>query len=265
MTQLNASPPPTEKDGGNMVLILIAVALGIVTIVLTNVYIVDIRKQVEGATETVYRLNRSIDVGDKLREQDLSPVVLPLTIVEDFGKFITRKDLAAWKGEPLLQPARQGELLNFDMFTGRSTGGDLGITEGKVGCPIPVSSEGRPGALQPGMYVDIFAPVMVPGRGPKSMVVMERVRIFAVGNRTRDNSESRSGSSYGNVTVEATPAEAQQLFTVQQWLGKSEFRLVVRNPGDTNVLIIDGGVNPELLKLIEQTGPDMDVRGRSGR
>ncbi len=254
--------PTPDKQDNNLTLILIAVALGIVTVVLTNIYIINVRKQVEGETETVYRLKQSYDESDKLRKQDLTAVRMRKEAVAEHGKYITAVDLDAWLGEPVLRPVRQGEYLTWDIFTSTSEGADMRITPGMRACPIPVAAEGRPGSLDPGAIVDIYAPVIKPGQPPQAMLVIEKVRVIMVGSRAIGESGRSGGSSnYNTVTLEVPPDVVQQLFTIQQWLGRAEFLLSPRNPGDNSVQIIDGGVNRELLKLVE-AAQDTDSRRR---
>ncbi len=261
MSQTNPTPPPVPEQS-NMALILVAVGLGIVTVVLTNIYISNIQKQREGEMNTVYRLNISRDAKEKLRQRDLDTVEMHQEVVQQHG-YITAQDLGGWIDSPLLRPARQGELLTFDHFTSYSRGGDLELTPGKKALPIPIAPEGRPGSLDPGMYVDVYAPVMVPGERPRSMLVLERVRLFAVGNRTLNSGHSRRSSSYGTVTLEVSPLEAEQLLTLQQWLGKQEFRLAIRNPGDANIHLDQDGLNPELLKVMARTGTKVTTSTRN--
>ena len=114
-----------------------------------------------------------------------------------------------------------------------------------------------PGNLQPGMFVDIEAPFSVVDGGSTVLPVMEYVRVLAVGNVSIVDQESTRGGrprnpgSYRTISIEVEPNQATDLSMIQK-IAIGDFELHLRNPADQSTpKIRAGGINPEVLRLIE--------------
>lgn len=239
-----SAAPPAQ---GNTTLIIVAVVMGVIVVALSNWYINSIRKQVNQATITIYKLNKPVEPGDKFRsDRDVAKVIVPKSLADGFSDALREKDLSAWHNQPFKQPARENDLLTMRLFV-ESGGIDGSLPEeGMAAVPLPVSSKNAPGVLRPGMRVDIIATLTQEGRLPQAIPVMRNVRVRAVGTRTDGGSERRG--SYSSITVQVTPKEAVQLLTVSDFVGKDGFHVIVRNPADDDVDFV--GVNKEVLKIV---------------
>jgi len=103
------------------------------------------------------------------------------------------------------------------------------------------------------MYIDIEA--QFPGGSLNVLPVMERVEVFSVGSRTIGgdaNSTSRSSRNFTTISIQVSPDDATSLEKIKK-LVVGDFELHMRNPADnTTPKIPEGGINPQVLKLIDR-------------
>ena len=237
---------PRAAAGSNTTLLIVAVVMALFVVVLTNVYITLVRREVEDQGIVVYRLKRDVTPGYKIREQDLEQVRIPKAFAEYGSEYIKPADLPNQLGRAVLSGAKQGSPFTTQLFTKDSQQLDFQIAEGMRGCPLPISSRTAPGILRPGMYIDLYATFPMPGQLPKTLAVMERVKVVAVGSVT-EGDESDRRISYSTVTVEVDPEAAKALLAISKFIGREGFDPLVRQPRDTSGLT---GINPEVLKLV---------------
>lgn len=256
-------PPPPRKPSGpsdqqiNIPLILVAVALGLITVIATNWYIIDLRHTINTDTITLYQLKVSVQPGEVLKRKDLDAIQVPAKLkgnyVEDLHA-VTPKEVDNYTDPKaptkFAQAGRQGQLLTFDLLLGSDGNSRVEPAEGKRAVPLPIDTETALPNLDPMSYVDISAIVNPRGQRTQSMLVMERVRVLAVGDRTANSPNVRRNRNYSTITVEVDPIEAQQLATIQQFAQDHKFRITGRNAGDNTQKIYSGGVNPELLRAL---------------
>jgi len=261
MSQANAggTPPPLGRQAGppqqaNVPLIIIAVALGLITVIATNWYVRKIQTQISMDMITVYKLNRSVEPGQTLRPADVTSIQIPTqfkdTYVDGMGA-ITEDALSVQADRKFQRYANTSALLTWDLFTPPGQGGAeaVNLADGHRAVPIPVSTETAPAFLEPGMTVDINATLTPPGRKTATMLIMERVRVIAVGGRTRAAPEARN-RSYNTITIEVTPEESRALSTIQRYAEDQKFQILYRDSGDTQIEIESATVNPEVLRLL---------------
>jgi len=267
MTQANAQaggtrtpgsmppPPGPTAQSANIPLILIAVGLGLVTVIATNWYIHKVRTQVEGDVIVVYKLNRSVEPGDKLRMRDVAPQQIPAKLQDSIKEFgcITRDDLENQIGLTFKRYANASELLTYTLFTsyGGAGANQIEIDKGYRAVTLPINSEYSSRTIAPNSTVDIFAVLSIPGRRTQNVVVKERVRVLGVGNRMLGaEGKSRGGSSMSSLTIHVTNEEASALVTIGRYAVDEEFVAIERNPTDGDITIDTGSINPEVLKML---------------
>jgi Flp pilus assembly protein CpaB len=252
MNEANPLGRPPQA-GSSPTLIIVAVVLGLVTVVLTNFYINMVRKDVEGRSMHVYRLNKTLEPGDRLNvHKDL----ITLSVSDKFRESMDAMSVIITKpgdlplvhhDETVTRRVNQGEFLSPSFFTGTGKTIDYQVTQGKRGTPLEINSRNAPGLLRPGMYIDISANLTQPGRKvPQSMRIMERLKVLAVGAVTDETAGSRR-INFNTITVETEPAEDLALLTIAKFVGKDGFDISIRNPTDMDAKI---GVNTEVLKLL---------------
>jgi Flp pilus assembly protein CpaB len=244
--QLPQRPVQTDNSS-NMTLVVVAIVMGLLTVAINTWYIGSIRKQIEKDSFIVYKFSHNIDAGHKLNvAKDLVPQLVPNSFIKSFDTAITSLDIDARKDQPLLRPAQENELLTHGFFTGGSGLLDQKVTTGKRAVALDINSRNTTGLLRPGMYIDLSANFIPPDSKPRNIVVIEHLRVIAVGGVTDDSSKARS--SFSTVTVELEPQVIDQLLTIQKYIGKDGFDVRVRNPGDDYTKYVN--INEEILRLV---------------
>lgn len=244
-------------SGPNFVLILIAIGLGLLTVIVTNWYIHQIRTQVEAQKITLFQLKRAVEPGDQLQERDLIRVEVPAPeevrkhYVDSLGA-LTPNLIGNYYGERFKRYANTNALVTSKLFTeeGRGVTGKVEIRDGYRGVPIEVDrNSGAPTGLLPEQVVDLMGKIDIPGQGEKARLIMERVRVLAVGGKT--SSDAVGGRGYSEVMIELKPDEARAIKTIETRLPNNEFVLVTRNPTDDELEIPTGSINPELIRALK--------------
>ncbi len=252
---------PRQQE--NTKLVIAAVIMAALAVILTNIYINQIKKQNELESFKVYVLKISMSPGDRLRSRDVEEISVPdtqkfRTTFDQMGSLDTtglktRIDLK----EPLQRPANAGEILLYRHFTSPDGGViDQKITPGKRLKVLSINSKTVPGALRVGMFVDLEAAFNTQF-GVQVLPVMERVRVVALGTATSyEAATSRvSASRFSSLTIEVTPEQATQMNLIERVM-IGDFDLTVRNPSDTAYTKIpSGGINPAVVDLVERRRP----------
>lgn len=259
MSERTPTPPP---QAGSTKLVIIALVIALVVVVLTNIYIETVRRQVNETAFEVYVLTRNVQPGDTLQQRDIQAQLVPQRFKDSFDRLqvVDRQAMSLHvdQRDTIQRPARTGDLVRSQLF--RTPGLDdraLEVESGKRLIALPVNSASLPGVLQQGMYVDIEAPFFTGGSQPEVLTIMERVQIIALGTHSFSefdtDAPSRSSSrSYRTITIEVTPQEATDLAMILQ-LASGPFHLWIRNPNDTaRPKLSKDGINARVLELVDR-------------
>ena len=256
MTQANTRP--AQSAPASTTLLLVSLGLGLVTIVLINIYMTRVRTEVYGDTFTVYRLTRSLQPGDKVQniERDLRVVQVPSDFEDAFSTAISPQNVNSFVGQELLRAATAGDVLTYSLYT--PLGGapdDTLIRPGYRKISLPVNYRLVPKDLRPGMYVDLAGAFPLGGDTATPLWIMDRVKVLAVGSHTLADEETEAGrtrrsSNYRTIDIEVLPDEALQLFMITS-MSVGDLHLSERNPSDRNVRA-EGQINPVLLDMIKR-------------
>lgn len=249
-----SDPRSGEAPRGDSRLIIVAVALGILAVLSYNLHLSYVRNQARQKAFDVYQLTRSYEPGKGLREKDVKAVPVPEGFKDAFNDAIKDDNIKNMVGRDFMRPGKAGDTLTYDMF--HHTAADAtakSVPTGMRDHVLPVKSGVTvTPTLEPGTKVDIL--VSPAGLG-RTLTVMERVGVVAVGSRTVDDPPARRAGSFRSVTVVVTPDQARKLAAIQTALGDEVFHLNVRNPNDAGETITDpSGVNPQVMRLIGQGG-----------
>jgi len=248
---------PSHAEKNDMRIVLIAAIVALVAVILVNVYIERVRAETREETFTVYILRRSVQPGDAFKQQDVRQEQVPVRFRDAFPGALDEMEMATRTGRARFRRfAPEGAVLDFSLFQRREESNfDRQITRGKRLVALPVNSRTIPGNVRPGMFVDVEAPFGT-AAGPKVLPVLERVKVFAVGQHTMiEESEAgndRGGSNYRTITIEVEPRQATLLADIQR-IALSGFELHLRNPDDPkHPKIPEGGINPRILELLNR-------------
>ena len=240
----------SSSQGGSVKLVAVSFILALITVVLTNIYINRIREQVSAATFTVYELTRSVQPGDTFAATDVREKIVPLEFRDSFDRAIQPSEISTWYGQRIRRSASQSEIVTFEMFSSTLNKRQMDkIPRGMRWISVPINGRSAP-IIRPDVKVDLVAVFEVRGQTERvALTVMENIRVIAVGQRTAEDENSRTRTS-NTITIQVTDEEANDMITIQDFLGESVFTLVIRGTLDTDVKIVGGGINPRVKQLV---------------
>ncbi len=253
-----AATPNTQAPPGSNRLIIIAAVVAVAAVIVVNLYVAMIKRNIAEDRFTVYRLTTTLQPGDKLSEKDVEAVPMPKSYSKSFEGFVVEESgrgnasLTAYIGTPIEKIAKRNQFLVFDMFNNpNDTELDTRIDPNMRLIALPVNARTLPGSLVPGMSVDIEA--QFPGGVVNILPILENVEVFAVGTRSIADEETRRGRDrFDNISIQVTPEEATLLAKIKKMV-IGDFEIQLRNPNDnTTPKIPEGGINPQVLRLIDR-------------
>lgn len=249
-------PSHQPQQSGSAKLLIIALILGVITVMANLAYLQIVKSQAHQRVFKVYQLTRPIKAGRTIQMDDLESLELPESVRPGFDGMgaIFADALPNRIGREVLQETvSQGQLLTYSLFQhSKDRRVDEQIAMDKRWISLTINSRTVPGALRVGMFVDIEAPFNTGGAYPEIMPVMERMQIQALGVTTIADTQvsDRPSRNFQTITIEVTPSEATQLATIQRVMA-GDFELQPRNPKDEKrVKIPMGGINPAVLSLM---------------
>lgn len=248
---------------GSGKLVVVALVLAVVAVVLVNLYIVYVQQASQPDEITVYKLQYPVSAGDKLRDDMVRPVQINVDYREGLGDPLTREMIDNRMGQAFVRSADQGQFLTSSLFDTRDLRRlDREIPSGKRGIALPVNSREVPASLREGAFVDLAATFSVPGAGRQTMPVMENVQVKAIGNITvldeTDGPRGGSRRSFRRIEIDVSPQDALYLAAVND-IRVGDYKILVRNPADKSFeLIPQGGINPNVLELLQLPITDED-------
>lgn len=177
-------------------------------------------------------------------------------------------------GQIALAPIKKGEqILNTKLvFPDKSTGLSMQVSPGKRAATIPISEvSGVAKLIKPGDRVDIIAGVD-DGEGLKKerrlRTILQDIPVLATGQSIVDNlpiqvikgdadnyeiRNLRVDNNYSTITVEVSPADAQNLFYLISISAPINFSL--RNPNDRNKIPLKTADINDILKRMKSRVP----------
>ncbi len=240
----------TQKP--SMTVVIVAGVLGALA---AGAYILQVRAAVNASkveTFTVYTTKHAFEPGETVKsiEKDLVARQYPEDLRESMSDAITSDQLGRYLGTSVLhQPIATNGLLTHSAYTPTESSAINLIREGRRMMALSVDRDAVPPILRPGNTVDVSLVVASGGQKMQSMLVIERVKVLAVGTQTAASRDSRT-RSFSTVSIEVTPEEFGYITTIDAMRGKTPFTLAVRNATDSTRQISGGGVNPELLDAL---------------
>ncbi len=246
---------PAGGGGGSVTLVVVALALGIIVALITNIHISNIKKEAEGKVFIIYRLLKNVEPGYKIKfNKDVEEVAVPNKFKDMYKNVVSPDRQTSFKNRPIARSGKQGRWLSLDLYT--RPDGDAGVNipddpDKKLrAVPLPITSKFTPGQLYPGLYIDIYAAFPDPARSnrPSSFWVVKGVRVAAVGRRTEADATSRSGG-FQNITVVVDETTAVGLLNVKNFVGDKGFDVILRR-ADEKPNADERKINKDVLKMI---------------
>ena len=223
-----------------------------------------------GQSKTVVVAREDIREFEILDESKLEVVEKPSDFIEP-AAIQNPTDIV---GQIALAPIKKGEqILNTKLvFPNKSTGLSMQVSPGKRAVTIPISEvSGVAKLMKPGDRVDIIAGVD-DGAGLKKerrlRTILQDIPVLATGQSIVDNlpiqvikgdaenyeiRNLRVDNNYSTVTVEVSPADAQNLFYLVSISAPINFSL--RNPNDRNKIPLKTADINDILKRVKARVP----------
>lgn len=229
-------------------LLIAAVIVGLFAALSVYFYVQEQQEEVqqyvgEEFTEEVIVAAVDIPAGESLKEEHVTTEDVP----EEFlpANPLMAQDVDIYLGQPVAEDIDAGAMVltsDFAVAEEQMTTLSTRVPPGERAMTIPVDTiSGVAGLLQPGDRVDIMGtfPIheedeMVPetgiSQGYVTMSLLQNVTLLAVGQSiTAGGEDDGHASSYSNVTVSLTPAEAELMLIAQT---RGELDLLLRNRED---------------------------------
>lgn len=253
-------PPASNADPGSTRLIFMAIALALVAVIVTNVYIASIRRDVEMRSFDVFVLTRTVKPGDKFKADDFATQHVPERFKKNFmalGAVLEEKTLATYvETERFERAAQEGALLTHALFTSESAGLlDVTIDPGHRYMDLPVNGRLVPAGIRPGVDVDIEATIHTGEGVPRVLLVVEKVKVVGVDRQTIVAETTATAASrhrrISKITIQVKPEQGTQLSMVEKIMS-GDFELRLRHPSDNQLRLSvpPGEINPIVLDLI---------------
>ncbi len=257
---------PAKQPSSGIKVVIAALAMALVAVIILSIYIQGVKDQVAAKQFTVFVLNENVSRNDPIKRKDWESYKIPDTPEFDAAfrkgiKAVMSEDELIVKvkaGDRYEVDAARGSIITHVMFDKENRSKELEVEAGKVRIALPVQSKTTPGGLRPGDFVNIAAPIETGGAVPEMMVVMEIVKIKAIGTQTYTEGGSDSDRkirNYSTVSIDVDQATAVKLSTLEKMVRAiGEFELFITSQKQ-KISWQGGGINPDVLKHMEKMLP----------
>lgn len=259
-----------EKQGvQNMGLLLIAIALGVVVVIVYNVQIHRIREGMRGTTMRLLKFRGDMRVGDNIKRSDVEVHEIEVQKPGEFGSVMPAKELEYLTTQFLRKRARKGEFVMWAHVL--ASGGEKAssdITIPMIAKTVPIDSATSPGTiLSVGDRINLIGIFRVNKGKPRAYRILTDVRVHRIGGMgpAKDNTSakpsraSKGMRSFKSVTLELTPAVSLQIENLRTHV-LGEFTIEVRHP-DERAPASAGLVHTELETLASEAKPPRESGG----
>lgn len=233
------------------IVLIIAVAVGLIAALLTRQYLVAKDREVSEKLLAINRKYRRVEVVTMNRDLPAGSVIQRSDIgLKSVFENQLRTDAvleADWKdivGRKALHRLDKGAPVFWTDIEGGAPG-RRGLSEDiKPGCrALSINVSGAAsvsGMVRPNDHVDVLGTFSFPSKTRPdelelvTLTVVQDVTVLATGNKTAKSSVAtlQQASSYNTVTLEVTPREAEMLVFAEQIKGR--LSLALRNPSDVH-------------------------------
>jgi Flp pilus assembly protein CpaB len=212
----------------NKRLMIVAVALGVLVVLLINARFSKLEKAANPEKTTLYRASVEIAPGMRLQEafekRLLRATELPKKEADNYADAVDRVEFDAWKGEVIARTVRANEFVrvtDLRPYTPREMSSRL--RKGDIAIALAVGPENAVGYLvAPGDRVDVYMVRMVRdaaapgGTRAESRLVRENLEVFAVDQMVVPGDGQRTpvrwrGASYRTVTLAGRPKDIEEV------------------------------------------------------
>jgi len=208
----------------NKKLLLVALALGLLVVLIYNVHIDRVRKAGEGKQVYLLKARYDLKKGSKITAKNVERYAVSEKLVEGLTGLIvldSEKALDQYANDRLNQDVQINSYLTHQSIQkGEEKSPSGRIKAGMVGCPLAIDPNLSPGEiLRPGDYVNISGEFQFSGERRRYYGIIEGVRVLAVGGQSveaegptvANPGVTKGVRSYRTILVEVSPEVALKL------------------------------------------------------
>jgi Flp pilus assembly protein CpaB len=269
------STSPIRNKG----LLITAVIVGVIAAVLYNVQIYQVRKSFEAEKVQLIKVNRPLEPGEQVLEQDLEIVELDKSVQDAVGDVFTAKQKSYILLQAVTQPVRKGEWLKWSHVQREAADAPSNQLpdDNFTTFPLKIDEDKSLGdVVRKGDLIDVYAKVFIPASASetgksytKHFRVLEAVRVVNVGGESGDQEPSgRPGISrrsegqrrWNRLVVQVRRDHYERLMIIEDYIRGAWYvgllRRDKRQPPDVGMV-----TDPVLLKLESRSGLGLDPAG----
>lgn len=253
-----------EKSGiQNKWLLIIALALGVVVVVIYNAHVTAIKQSIESDMIEVVRVTEQLSAGERVTADVIEKHEIPQAWVQTMGdpvRWSERETILRSATYDLKRPIGKDEVLRWSDVSGAVDRRREKAPPGTIRKIINIATDQSPGeSLQSGDYINLLGIFSPPGGETRYYRVIEGVPFLNAGGVVSGNDidsgrrGSRPMSSYRRIEIAVTKEVSEQLSNLETHL-MGEWKLEIMRIGES--LPLDHGqVNAALKQLAEQARP----------
>jgi Flp pilus assembly protein CpaB len=215
--------------------LIIAGVLGLVAVVLLQLD----SWRTRGGTVYVFRATRNVQPPATLRGA-YEAVGLPRNSYDAMASQVPGKELERWvSSTPVVRPVRAGETITFDALQkGADSGLQIGAGMRAVGMEVQ-AAQAVGFLIRPGDHVDVIGTVRQ-AQATVTRHLLQARKVLAIDQQYRlEDTAFLQSRSFNTVTLEVTPAEAEQLEAYRAQV-KEGFSLALRPKGELQAVTTPG-------------------------
>lgn len=196
-----------------------------------------------GKTVKMIVAKHELKRGDKLSADTVAVRDIPVDYAQSTGigpDIFDRVD-----GQPLAYPVHTGEMILWGVLEGKKVPTfSARVEAGRRAMTVSVDEiNSISGLLEPGDVIDLL--VTIDHKGQRlTRPLLQSVQVMATGQRVVDSPREGERHHYSTVTIDITPAQAQQVILARD---AGKITALLRNPDDRNRLL---GGNADMNALL---------------
>lgn len=255
-----STQPRSESPFQNRTLMIVAGLLGLAAFAGNFYYINKIVKDQRRGAFDVLTAAADLPADTSIDERDVQQVAVPGVFKDSLRGVVKGAEFSQIKGNTIKRPIERGQVLLWEYFGRDVTESPARLIDPRYrGVTVPIDSNATPSALlRPGGYVDLLAHVRTEASSPpKTLTVMEYVRVVAVGGSVQEESGDRRRTTprtFRDITLALKPEDGEKLRAVESHMEGKGFILHIRNPSDDQTRWGKGAFNPALDTLLAGVG-----------
>lgn len=208
----------------NKLALLVAIVLGVLSIIGIQMYVEGIRRKVDAGKEKVdaYVAARDIDQGEVIREEDVDKIEVARRLIRRLSN-TQIKDRKLIVNSRAQTPIKQNQIIqNYHIYVTRNAGRGLELEGGWRAVTVKVDAvTGIAGLVRPGDFVVVMTAFELDGAdvgGQKvaqlTTTLLPKVKVLAVDARTDPNAEA---FGYRTITLRVQPDEVTRVAHANQF------------------------------------------------